>query len=112
MSMKWMLIAAALTITSAHAQTKVGVFVTYAAWEKLTPDDRLTYVAGTVDGMLMFARQETASFFYECFQREKLTIRQLTSEVEALGKSTPEVKQGAVQEALFAVLQKSCPKAT
>ena len=112
MSIKWMWLAAVLAVTPANAQTKVGVYITYAAWEALDQNERNAYIGGTLDGMLMFSRPETASFFYECLQREKLTIPQLTSEVEALGKSTPEVKQGAVQEALFVVLKNKCPNKT
>ena len=107
MSIKWMCLSAMLAITPAHAQ-RVGVFITYEAWETLDQNDRVVYLAGTLDGLLMFARGETASVFYACLQREKLTVAQLSTDIEELGRSSPEVKSRAVQEALFAVLQKKC----
>ena len=108
MKMKWMWLAAALTVTPGHAQTKVGVFVSYDAWQTFDQNSRVVYVGGALDGMLMFSRPETASFFYECLQREKLTIPQLTAEVEGIGKSSPEIKDRTVQEALLEVLKKKC----
>lgn len=106
-NMKWLALFAALLLSPAHAQ-QVGVFVTYAQWETFSPSDRVFYMGGTLDGMLMFARGETSLFFYGCLQREKLTIPQLTSEVEDLAKASPEVKERTVQEALLTVLKKKC----
>jgi hypothetical protein len=105
--MRWLFLIAALLASPVQAQ-QVGVFVTYAAWEKFSPDDRVIYMGGTLDGMLMFARGETATFFYGCLQREKLTIPQLTTEVEGLATSSPEVRERTVQEALLTVLKKKC----
>jgi hypothetical protein len=105
--MKWLVVFAALFVVPAHAQ-QVGVSVTYAKWETLNPSDRVFYMSGTLDGMIMFARAELSSFFYECLRREKLSVQQLTSEVEGLAKSSPDVKERTVQEALLTVLKMKC----
>jgi len=79
---------------------------TFAQWEKLQDEYRVTFIAGYIESLATMAAtqpiQTTARHYSECIVRSRLTPREFANYLRAHVRARPELHGSSVQHELWA----------
>lgn len=94
------------------ASPALGVYYTYSEWERLSGEYRMIYIAGAMDTLMIFAVGDEAAkvaiHYHNCLKNARMSNRQLADNVQKHARARPELRGGAVQEALVSYVNELC----
>ena len=103
--MKGLVLIAALLSSPASAE-----FYSYNDFDRQPPALKYLYVAGAVDMFLAIQVSGAKRFDVgECIRDAKISIKQITENMQAYTKTHPELQNGTVETPLLAYLADLCP---
>jgi len=88
------------------------VFYTYSEWERMSDNQRSIYLAGAIDGLMMYASNiegpKLTDHLFSCLMKANLNNLQLANNVQVYTRQHPEVQGGTVQMPLIHYLRALC----
>jgi hypothetical protein len=102
--MKRLVLISALLSSPASAE-----FYTYNDFDRQPPALKYLYVAGAVDMFLAIQASGAKRFDVgECIRDTKISIKELTENMQAYAKTRPELQNGTVETPLLGYLAELC----
>ena len=104
--------AAVLLLLSWPATAEVHLDYTFSQWERLHEDDRVAYIARSIEMLGTIAgpepAQRAARHYGQCIVRSQLTASQLSSFLREYVRARPELRGSSVQSAMNDYLNALC----
>ena len=103
--MKTLVLIATLLASPASAQ-----FYSYSDFDRQPPAVKYSYVAGAIDMFLAIQASGAKRFDVgECIRDAKVSIKEITENMQAYARTRPELQNGTVATPLLGYLAELCP---
>jgi hypothetical protein len=89
----------------------IGVFISYAQWDRASDHERTMYIAGAIDSLLAFGTpdtQRTSLHYSQCIRNSQMNAEQISKNVRAFASTQPALQAQTVQGALGSYLAELC----
>ena len=89
-------------------------YFSYSKWLELPYDARVAYIAGAYDTLIGFpdARGHRYVSWDACIKNARMSVGQLSDNVQDFAKDKPRYQKGMIQDALFDYLTAACGPAS
>jgi hypothetical protein len=109
--MRWCA-AVALSLLSSTAYSQKGVFYNYSQWDRMEEVNRVYYLTGVFDSLVIYAADErtrkASIHYYTCIRQANMDNGQLANNVQSYVRVHPDLQEGTVQLALVRYLAELC----
>ena len=106
------LVLTAVMAFTSSGRAQVGVFWNFSQWEQKSSPEKMGYIAGAVDSLVVYANtpeeQRRAQGVTACLRKKGITLGQLTDNVLRYGQQSPELKAQPVELVLVRYLTGFC----